>query len=167
MAWCMSQSSPCDKLTDLHCGRADTCGTMYGEQTGEVVQTTATATAAECCTACKGSTQCNTWNYCYCNRGCGNNPKGTCLLKNQTNPFYPRYCWGLLQGFSYVIVSSVEDLHIQWASIGRSAQRLFVSSIEGVNCVPFHMPQEVLKLPGHVGTWQLFNVKTMSAAVYC
>ena len=72
---------------------------MYGEQTGEVVQTTATATAAECCTACKGSTQCNTWNYCYCNRGCGNNPKGTCLLKNQTNPFYPRCCWALLHQF--------------------------------------------------------------------
>lgn len=77
---------------------------MYGEQTGEVVQTTATATAAECCTACKGSTQCNTWNYCYCNRGCGNNPKGTCLLKNQTNPFYPRCCWDLLHNCSSVII---------------------------------------------------------------
>ena len=94
-ARCIRRSSPRDIVRDLHCGRADTCGTMYGEQTGEVVQTTATDTAAECCTACKGSAQCNTWNYCYCNRGCGSNPKGTCLLKNQTNPFYPRCCWDL------------------------------------------------------------------------
>ena len=91
MARCRRRPSLCDVLRNvLHCGRADTCGTMYGEQDGDVVQTTAMGTAAECCTACKGSAQCNTWNYCYCNRGCGNNPKGTCLLKNQTSPFYPR-----------------------------------------------------------------------------
>ena len=63
---------------------------MYGQQDGDVVATSATDSAAQCCTACKGSPTCNTWNFCYCSKGCGNYTKGTCLLKNQTNPFYPR-----------------------------------------------------------------------------
>jgi hypothetical protein len=64
---------------------------MYGEQDGDIIaQAPGFASAAQCCTACKGNANCNTWNFCYCNRGCGAYPKGTCQLKNQTNPFYPR-----------------------------------------------------------------------------
>ena len=71
-------------------------------------------------------------------------PQGHLPAEEPDQPLLPQV---LLQRFSYAIVNSVEDLHIQWASIGRLAQDVFVSSFEGFNCVPFDMPQEVLKLP--------------------
>ena len=64
---------------------------MYGSLEGTVVKSGVSASAGECCDSCKGTTGCNTWNFCYCELGCaGGVAKGTCVLKNQGNAFYPR-----------------------------------------------------------------------------
>ena len=70
---------------------ADDCGTLYGNLNGTVLKSAPEASAGDCCNACKSTTGCNTWNYCYCDLGCaGGIAKGTCQLKSQGNAFYPR-----------------------------------------------------------------------------
>ena len=64
---------------------------MYGSLEGTVVKSGVSASAGDCCDSCKGTAGCNTWNFCYCELGCaGGVAKGTCVLKNQGNAFYPR-----------------------------------------------------------------------------
>ncbi|CAL5228479.1 g11621 [Coccomyxa viridis] len=66
------------------------CNTLYGLLNATVTQSAPEASAGACCNACKSTTGCTAWNYCYCELGCaGGIAKGTCQLKNLANAFYP------------------------------------------------------------------------------
>jgi len=80
----LNASACCDD--DCHAVHADLKGTSFQEQI--------TATADDCCSACKfaniraGSIICTTWSYCPCS-DCNGARQGTCRLKSQPNPWYP------------------------------------------------------------------------------
>ena len=72
------------------CAYAGDCNTLYGLLNATVTQSAPEASAGACCNACKSTTGCTAWNYCYCELGCaGGIAKGTCQLKNLANAFYP------------------------------------------------------------------------------
>ena len=80
-----------------------------------MVASALSASAGDCCNSCKGTAGCNTWNFCYCELGCaGNIAKGTCVLKNQGNAFYPRCGWErFLWSDCFACLSRPSKLHVQ------------------------------------------------------
>lgn len=91
------------------------CNAIGGRLTGTVVDTTTAASSDACCSECKGNSQCNVWNYCYCDGGCigGTVAKGTCELRNQPNAFYPRADVNNAAGF-LAGVPNVGNLTFPW-----------------------------------------------------
>lgn len=84
---------------------------MYGNLEGTPVASATSASASDCCDSCKGTAGCNAWNFCYCDLGCAGEPKGTCVLKTMTNPFYPR-CESFLCHTCMLVTAGMPLIHI-------------------------------------------------------
>jgi hypothetical protein len=70
------------------------CNAAYGRSDGVAARTITTNGIADCCAEAK-SGDFTAWSYCYCDLGCTDAanatvPKGSCILKNPPNAFYPR-----------------------------------------------------------------------------
>ena len=70
------------------------CNAAFGRSDGTVARVLTTNGIADCCAEAK-SGDFSAWSYCYCDLGCKDAAnatiaKGSCVLKNPANAFYPR-----------------------------------------------------------------------------